>query len=109
MKYRNKELLTNWADNIDKVAELTKHSTTRTAKKTRLSELLNTVSTGKILGAKERKELNGKKVILTSNSKANPVPAFLECLGSHQNSCKGFLRCSTQKCSRGRTISKHVQ
>lgn len=82
MGYKNKELLTNWADNIDKVAELTKHSTTRTAKKTRLSELLNTVSTGKIVGSKERKELNGKKVILTSNSKANPVPAFLECLGS---------------------------
>lgn len=82
MGYKNKELLTNWANNIDKVAELTKHSTTRTAKKTRLSELLNTVSTGKIVGAKERKELNGKKVILTSNSKANPVPAFLECLGS---------------------------
>lgn len=91
MKYRNKELLTNWADNIDKVAELTKHSTTRTAKKTRLSELLNTVSTGKILGAKERKELNGKKVILTSNSKANPVPAFLECLGSPEQ-LQGFLK-----------------
>ena len=80
--YKNKELLMDWQNNIDKVAELTKHSTTRTAKKTRLSELLNTVSTGKIVGAKERKELNGKKVILTSNSKANPVPAFLECLGS---------------------------
>ncbi|RND59168.1 hypothetical protein [Lacticaseibacillus paracasei] len=82
MGYKNKELLTNWANNIDKVAELTKHSTTRTARKTRLSELLNTISTGKILGAKERKELNGKKVILTSNSKANPVPALIECLGS---------------------------
>lgn len=80
--YKNKELLMDWQNNIDKVAELTKHSSVRTAKKTRLSELLNTVSTGKILGAKERKELNGKKVILTSNSKANPVPAFLECLGS---------------------------
>ncbi|MEN2315438.1 hypothetical protein ABC653_08855 [Lacticaseibacillus paracasei] len=82
MGYKNKELLTNWANNIDKVAELTKHSTTRTARKTRLSELLNTISTGKILGAKERKELNGKKFILTSNSKANPVQAFIECLGS---------------------------
>lgn len=91
MGYKNKELLTNWADNIDKVAELTKHSTTRTAKKTRLSELLNTVSTGKILGSKERKELNGKKVILTSNSKANPVPAFLECLGSPEM-LQGFLK-----------------
>ncbi|MES5888454.1 hypothetical protein OIU41_01635 [Lacticaseibacillus paracasei] len=82
MGYKNKELLANWANNIDKVAELTKHSTTRTAKKSRLNELLNTVSSGKIVGAKERKELNGKKVILTSNSKANPVIAFLECLGS---------------------------
>lgn len=80
--YKNKELLMDWQNNIDKVAELTKHSPVRTAKKSRLNELLNTVSTGKILGAKERKELNGKKVILTSNSKANPVPAFLECLGS---------------------------
>lgn len=80
--YKNKELLMDWQNNIDRVAELIKHSTTRTAEKTRLSELLNTVSTGKIVGAKERKELNGKKVILTSNSKANPVPAFLECLGS---------------------------
>lgn len=34
------------------------------------------------MGAKERKELNGKKFILTSNSKANPVQAFIECLGS---------------------------
>lgn len=82
MRYMNKELLANWANNIDKVAELTRHSTTRTAKKSRLNELLNTVSTGKIVGAKEKKELNGKKVILTSNSKANPVIAFLECLGS---------------------------
>nr|DAQ80998.1 MAG TPA: hypothetical protein [Caudoviricetes sp.] len=89
--YKNKELLMDWQNNIDKVAELTKHSTTRTAKKTRLSELLNTVSTGKILGAKERKELNGKKVILTSNSKANPVPAFLECLGS-PNAAPAFLK-----------------
>ncbi|EPC73212.1 hypothetical protein Lpp41_07549 [Lacticaseibacillus paracasei subsp. paracasei Lpp41] len=82
MKYENKGLLMDWQNNIDKVAELTKHSPVRTAKKSRLSDLLNTVSTGKIVGAKEKKELNGKKVILTSNSKANPVPAFLECLGS---------------------------
>lgn len=87
--YKNKELLMNWQNNIDKVAELTKHSPVRT-KKSRLSDLLNTVSTGKIVGAKERKELNGKKVILTSNSKANPVPAFLECLGSPQQ-LQGFL------------------
>ncbi|MCT3379462.1 hypothetical protein [Lacticaseibacillus paracasei] len=82
MKYENKGLLMDWQNNIDKVAELTKHSPVRTAKKSRLSDLLNTVSTGKIVGAKERKELNKKKVILTSNSKANPVIAFLECLGS---------------------------
>lgn len=80
--YKNKELLMDWQNNIDKVAELTMHSPVRTAKKSRLSDLLNTVSTGKIVGAKEKKELNKKKVILTSNSKANPVPAFLECLGS---------------------------
>lgn len=80
--YKNKELLMDWQNNIDKVAELTKHSPVRTAKKSHLSDLLNTVSTGKIVGAKEKKELNKKKVILTSNSKANPVPAFLECLGS---------------------------
>ncbi|EPC69141.1 hypothetical protein FAM8407_01784 [Lacticaseibacillus paracasei] len=82
MKYENKGLLMDWQNNIDKVAELTKHSPVRTAKKSRLSDLLNTVSTGKIVGAKEKKELNKKKVILTSNSKANPVIAFLECLGS---------------------------
>lgn len=82
MGYKNKELLTNWANHIDEVAELTKHSTVRTARKSRLNSLLNTVSTGKIVGAKERKELNGKKVILTSNSKDNPVIAFLECLES---------------------------
>lgn len=91
MGYKNKDLLTNWANNIDKVAELTKHSPVRTAKKSRLSDLLNTVSTGKIVGAKERKELNKKKVILTSNSKANPVIAFLECLGSPEE-LPAFLR-----------------
>ena len=89
--YKNKELLMDWQNNIDKVAELTKHSPVRTSKKSRLNELLNTISTGKILGAKERKELNGKKVILTSNSKANPVPAFLECLGSPEQ-LPGFLK-----------------
>ncbi|MGE9130987.1 hypothetical protein [Lacticaseibacillus paracasei] len=91
MKYENKELLMDWQNNIDKVAELTKHSPVRTAKKSRLSDLLNTVSTGKIVGAKEKKELNKKKVILTSNSKANPVPAFLECLGSPEQ-LQGFLK-----------------
>ena len=91
MMYGNRELLADWQNNIDKVAELTKHSPVRTAKKSRLSDLLNTVSTGKIVGAKERKELNGKKVILTSNSKANPVPAFIECLGSLEQ-LQGFLK-----------------
>lgn len=81
MGYKNKELLTNWADNIDKVAELTKHSTTRTAKKTRLSELLSTVSTGKILGATEHK-IDGKKMLSIHKLTTNVVPAFIECLGS---------------------------
>ncbi|WNX15372.1 hypothetical protein [Lacticaseibacillus rhamnosus] len=81
MGYKNKELLTNWADNIDKVAELTKHSTTRTAKKTRLSELLNTVSAGKILGATEHK-IDGKKMLSIHKLTTNVVPAFVECLGS---------------------------
>ncbi|MDN4552952.1 hypothetical protein QYI97_01700 [Lacticaseibacillus paracasei] len=82
MRYKNKKLLTSWADDIDKVAILTKHSPVKTARKSGLDSLFSTVSIGKIVGAKERKELNGKKVILTSNSKANPVIAFLECLGS---------------------------
>ncbi|VTZ96701.1 hypothetical protein LRHP344_02758 [Lacticaseibacillus rhamnosus] len=81
MGYKNKELLTNWADNIDKVAELTKHSTTRTARKSRLNELLNTVSTGKILGATEHK-LDGKKMLSIHKLTTNVVPAFIECLGS---------------------------
>lgn len=82
MRYENKELLTNWANNIDKVAELTRHSTVRTAKKSRLDSLFNSVNVGKVIGAKEKKELNGKKYILTSNSKSNPTVAFIECLGS---------------------------
>lgn len=81
MGYKNKELLTDWQNNIDKVAELTKHSTTRTAKKTRLSELLNTVSTGKILGATEHK-IDGKKMLSIHKLTTNVVPAFIECLGS---------------------------
>lgn len=82
MGYKNKELLTDWQNNIDKVALLTRHSTVRTAKKSRLNDLLNAISVGKVIGAKERKELNGKKVILTSNSKSNSTVAFIECLGS---------------------------
>lgn len=81
MGYKNKELLTNWANNIDKVAELTKHSTTRTAKKSCLNELLNTVSAGKILGATEHK-IDGKKMLSIHRLTTNVVPAFLECLGS---------------------------
>lgn len=81
MGYKNKELLTNWANNIDKVAELTKHSPVRTAKKSRLSDLLNTVSTGKIVGATEHK-IDGKKMLSIHKLTTNVVPAFLECLGS---------------------------
>ena len=81
MGYKNKELLTNWANNVDKVAELTKHSTTRTTRKTRLSELLNTVSTGKIVGATEHK-IDGKKMLSIHKLTTNVVPAFIECLGS---------------------------
>lgn len=91
MGYMNKGLLTDWQNNIDTVALLTRHSTTRTANKSRLSDLLNTVSTGKIVGAKERKELNGKKYILTSNSKSNPTVAFIECLG-HLEQLPAFLK-----------------
>lgn len=81
MVYENKELLANWANNIDKVAELTRHSTVRTAKKSRLSDLLNTVSTGKIVGATEHK-IDGKKMLSIHKLTTNVVPAFVECLGS---------------------------
>ncbi|MEN2663069.1 hypothetical protein AAG897_00010 [Lacticaseibacillus rhamnosus] len=81
MGYKNKELLTNWANNVDKVAELTKHSTTRTAKKSRLNELLTSVSTGKIVGATEHK-IDGKKMLSIHKLTTNVVPAFVECLGS---------------------------
>ena len=81
MGYKNKELLTDWQNNIDAVAELTKHSTTRTAKKSRLNALLNTVSAGKILGATEHK-IDGKKMLSIHRLTTNVVPAFLECLGS---------------------------
>lgn len=81
MGYKNKELLTNWADNIDKVAELTKHSPVRTAKKSRLNDLLTTISTGKIVGATEHK-IDGKKMLSIHKLTTNVVPAFLECLGS---------------------------
>ncbi|EKQ10846.1 hypothetical protein LCAA2362_1588 [Lacticaseibacillus casei A2-362] len=90
MGYKNKELLTNWANNIDKVAELTKHSTTRTAKKSRLNELLTSVSTGKILGATEHK-IDGKKMLSIHKLTTNVVPAFIECLGSPEQ-LPAFLR-----------------
>lgn len=81
MKYGNKELLTDWQNNINKVAKLTKHSTVRTAKKSRLNDLLNTVSTGKIVGATEHR-IDGKKMLSTHNCTSNTVPALIECLSS---------------------------
>lgn len=82
MRYKNAGYLQKWSENIDKVALLTKHSIIRTANKSRLDSLFNSVNVGKVIGAKEKKELNGKKYILTSNSKSNPTVAFIECLGS---------------------------
>ena len=79
MGYTNRELLADWQNNVDKVALLTKHSTTRTAKKVRLTDLLKTISSGKILGATEHK-VNGRKLLSTHNSTTNAFPAFLECL-----------------------------
>lgn len=81
MGYKNKELLTNWSNNIDKVAELTKHSTVRTSRKSRLNSLLTSVSTGKIVGATEHK-IDGKKMLSIHKLTTNVVPAFIECLGS---------------------------
>ncbi|RND64638.1 hypothetical protein FAM18124_01313 [Lacticaseibacillus paracasei] len=79
MGYTNRELLADWQNNVDKIALLTKHSTTRTVKKLRLSDLLNTISAGKIVGASEHK-INGRKLLSTHNSTTNAVPALLECL-----------------------------
>ncbi|EPC34288.1 hypothetical protein Lpp120_1064 [Lacticaseibacillus paracasei subsp. paracasei Lpp120] len=81
MGYKNRELLADWQNSIDKVAELTKHSTARTAKKSRLNELLTSVSTGKIVGATEHK-IDGKKMLSIHKLTTNVVPAFIECLGS---------------------------
>lgn len=81
MGYTNRELLADWQNNVDKIALLTKHSITRTSKKLRLSDLLNTVSTGKILGASEHK-INGRKMLSTHGSTTNAVPALLECLSA---------------------------
>ena len=83
MMYVNRELLADWQNNIDTVALLTKHSTTRTSKKSRLNELLNTISSGKILGASEHK-VNGRKLLSTHNSTTNAVPALLECLSAEK-------------------------
>ncbi|WP_270472516.1 hypothetical protein [Lacticaseibacillus paracasei] len=81
MGYGNKELLTDWQNNIDTVALLTKHSIVRTAKKARLDSLFNTVNIGKIVGATEHKT-DGGKMLSTHNCTTNTVPAFAECLGS---------------------------
>lgn len=83
MMYGNRELLADWQNNVDKISLLTKHSTTRTVKKLRLSDLLNTISAGKIVGASEHK-INGRKLLSTHNSTTNAVPAFLECLSQEQ-------------------------
>lgn len=79
--YTNRELLADWQNNVDKIALLTKHSITRTSKKLRLSDLLSTVSTGKILGASEHK-INGKKMLSIHKLTTNAVPALLECLSA---------------------------
>ena len=84
MMYTNRELLADWQNNVDAVALLTKHSITRTSKKSRLNELLNTVSTGKILGGASEHKVNGRKLLSTHNSTTNAVPAFLECLSPEQ-------------------------
>lgn len=84
MMYTNRELLADWQNNVDAVALLTKHSPVRTSKKSRLNELLNTVSTGKILGGASEHKINGRKLLSTHNSTTNAVPAFLECLSSEQ-------------------------
>lgn len=81
MGYTNEELLTDWQNNIDTVALLTKHSIVRTARKARLDSLFNTVNIGKIVGATEHK-INGGKMLSTHNCTTNTVPAFAECLGS---------------------------
>ncbi|WP_445238758.1 hypothetical protein [Lacticaseibacillus paracasei] len=82
MRYKNEGYLQKWSENVDKVAELTRHSPTRVSSKKSLDGLFNSINVGKLLGAKWKKELNGKKYILTSNSKSNPTVAFIECLGS---------------------------
>ncbi|WP_050568704.1 hypothetical protein [Lacticaseibacillus paracasei] len=84
MMYTNRELLADWQNNVDAVALLTKHSPVRTSKKSRLNELLNTVSTGKILGGASEHKINGRKLLSTHNSTTNAVPAFLECLSPEQ-------------------------
>lgn len=84
MMYTNRELLADWQNNVDAVALLTKHSPVRTSKKSRLNELLNTVSTGKILGGASEHKINGRKLLSTHNSTTNAVPAFLECLSTEQ-------------------------
>ncbi|MGO3094580.1 MAG: hypothetical protein ACTIIY_00460 [Lacticaseibacillus paracasei] len=84
MMYTNRELLADWQNNVDAVALLTKHSPVRTSKKSRLNELLNTVSTGKILGGASEHKINGKKMLSIHKLTTNAVPAFLECLSPEQ-------------------------
>lgn len=82
--YTNRELLADWQNNVDAVALLTKHSPVRTSKKSRLNELLNTVSTGKILGGASEHKINGKKMLSIHKLTTNAVPAFLDCLAPEQ-------------------------
>ncbi|VTZ95357.1 hypothetical protein LRHP344_02106 [Lacticaseibacillus rhamnosus] len=81
MGYTNRELLADWQNNVDKVALLTKHSTARKVRKSRLNDLFNTINIGKIVGATEHK-INGKKMLSIHKLTTNTVPAFSECLGS---------------------------
>lgn len=80
MKYKNQDLIKNWQYNIQNVAELTKHSTTRTKSKKRLTDLFNVISIGKIVGATEQKQA-GTKLLSIHKITTNPVPGFVDCLG----------------------------
>ncbi|AWR92421.1 hypothetical protein DMC16_15505 [Lacticaseibacillus paracasei] len=90
MEFLNKELLLDWQNNVDKVAELTKHNTLRTSKKTRLTDLLYTVSAGKIVGATEHKQA-GRKLLSIHKLTTNTVPALADCLGD-LNQLPAFLK-----------------
>lgn len=90
MEFLNKELLLDWQNNVDKVAELTKHNTLRTSKKTRLTDLLYTVSAGNIVGATEHKQA-GTKLLSIHKLTTNTVPALADCLGD-LNQLPAFLK-----------------